>query len=116
MELSPVDAADLNPVSLGAGVARGCAVAPEVLRVEKLRKEYVTGRGRLLLFEDLSFTITQGELIAIVGESGAGKSTLLHILGALDTATSGDIYFRSTLLRFSSPRQSADFRNREVGY
>ena len=54
--------------------------------------------------------------MAIVGESGAGKSTLLHILGALDSPTSGDIYFASTLLKFTSPRQAATFRNREVGY
>jgi len=91
-------------------------LAPEVLRVENLRKEYVTGRGRLVLFDDISFTVAQGDLLAIVGESGAGKSTLLHILGALDGPTSGDIYFASTLLKFISPRQAATFRNREVGY
>jgi lipoprotein-releasing system ATP-binding protein len=90
--------------------------ATEVIRVENLRKEYQTGRGRLVLFEDISFTVAQGDLLAIVGESGAGKSTLLHILGALDTATSGDVYFASTLLKFTSPRHAADFRNREVGY
>ncbi len=88
----------------------------EVLRVENLHKEYVTGRGRLVLFENISFSVAQGDLLAIVGESGAGKSTLLHILGALDSPTSGDIYFASTLLKFTSPRQAATFRNREVGY
>jgi lipoprotein-releasing system ATP-binding protein len=91
-------------------------LASEVLRVENLRKEYITGRGRLVLFDALSFTVAQGDLTAIVGESGAGKSTLLHILGALDNPTSGDIYFASTLLNFTSPRQAATFRNREVGY
>ncbi len=116
MEQSPADAAGLNPFPSGAVVAAAHAVSPEVLRVEKLRKEYVTGRGRLVLFDDLSFCVAQGDLLAIVGESGAGKSTLLHILGALDTATSGDVYFLSTLLRFQTPRQAADFRNREVGY
>ena len=90
--------------------------ASEIIRVENLHKEYVTGRGRLVLFEDISFTVTQGDLLAVVGESGAGKSTLLHILGALDSATSGNVYFASTLLEFTSPRQAADFRNREVGY
>ena len=76
----------------------------------------MTGRGRLVLFENISFSVAQGDLLAIVGESGAGKSTLLHILGALDSPTSGDIYFASTLLKFTSPRQAATFRNREVGY
>src|SRR5277367_5224578 len=116
MEQSPAGAAGLNPFPSGAVVAAAHAVSPEVLRVEKLRKEYVTGRGQLVLFDDLSFTVAQGDLLAIVGESGAGKSTLLHILGALDTATSGNVYFLSTLLRFASSRQAADFRNREVGY
>jgi len=124
MELSPAATANLNPVPLGAGVVGGRVVlppdstpiSPEVFRVEKLRKEYVTGRGQLVLFDDLSFTVAQGDLLAIVGESGAGKSTLLHILGALDTATAGNVYFLSTLLRFASSRQAADFRNREVGY
>jgi lipoprotein-releasing system ATP-binding protein len=55
-------------------------------------------------------------MLAIVGQSGAGKSTLLHILGALDTASSGDVYFASTLLSSLSPAEAADFRNREIGY
>jgi lipoprotein-releasing system ATP-binding protein len=91
-------------------------LASEVLRVESLRKEYATGRGLLVLFDDISFSVAKGELLAIVGESGAGKSTLLHILGALDNPTSGDIYFASTLLKLTSPKQAATFRNREVGY
>ncbi len=43
-------------------------------------------------------------MLAIVGQSGAGKSTLLHILGALDTASAGEVYFASTLLRSLIPR------------
>ncbi len=116
MELIPADAR----TPLASVGAYGVDVRPgdtrEVLRVERLRKEYATGRGQLALFEDISFRVAKGDLLAIVGESGAGKSTLLHILGALDTATSGNVYFCSTLLRFHSPRQSAEFRNREVGY
>ena len=55
-------------------------------------------------------------MLAIVGQSGAGKSTLLHMLGALDTPSGGDVYCASTQLRTLSPRQAADFRNREIGY
>lgn len=87
-----------------------------LLEVRGLRKEYVTGRGRLSLFDGLSFQVAKGELLAIVGASGAGKSTLLHILGALDAPTSGDLYFASIQLNRLSSRQAADFRNREVGY
>ncbi len=91
-------------------------VRPKVIQVQNLKKEYSTGRGRLVLFEGLSFEVAEGELLAIVGESGAGKSTLLHILGALDTASSGDVYCASIQLRMLSVRQAAAFRNREVGY
>ncbi|HEX3437416.1 MAG TPA: ATP-binding cassette domain-containing protein, partial [Pseudacidobacterium sp.] len=87
-----------------------------LVKVENLRKEYATGRGQLVLFDSLSFEIRQGELLAIVGQSGAGKSTLLHILGALDTPSSGDVYCASTPLRNLSPKQAAAFRNREIGY
>ncbi len=87
-----------------------------LLDVRRLSKEYVTGRGRLRLFDELTFQIPKGQLVAIVGASGAGKSTLLHILGALDAPTSGDLYFASTHLNKLSSRQAADFRNREVGY
>ncbi len=115
-EVSRAVAAQPEAMLGGTPTEAAASGAAEVLRVENLRKEYATGRGRLVLFEDISFTVAQGDLLAIVGESGAGKSTLLHILGALDTATSGHVYFCSTLLNFPSPRQAADFRNREIGY
>src|SRR6201994_1274551 len=87
-----------------------------LLDVRNLRKVYATGRGQLTLFEDITFQVKKQQMLAIVGQSGAGKSTLLHILGALDTATAGDVYFESTLLRTLSPEKAADFRNREIGY
>lgn len=87
-----------------------------LLRVTGLRKEYKTGRGILLLFSGLDFTVQSGEMLAIIGQSGAGKSTLLHILGVLDTPTSGDVYFASIPLSSLSSKQSAEFRNREIGY
>jgi len=87
-----------------------------LLEARGLRKEYVTGRGRLELFRGLDFTVYPGEMVAIVGSSGAGKSTLLHMLGALDAPTSGDLYFGTLPLSRFDPDQAADFRNREVGY
>ena len=89
---------------------------PTLISVRNLRKEYHTGRGRLILFDELSFDIAQGEMLAIVGQSGAGKSTILHILGALDTPSAGDVYCASTQLRSLTPGQAATFRNREIGY
>lgn len=69
-----------------------------------------------MLFENLSFQVAPGEMLAIVGESGAGKSTLLHILGALDSASSGDVYFANLRLSKLSENDAADFRNREIGF
>jgi len=87
-----------------------------IVRVKNLRKDYITGRGRLTLFDSVTFEVAQGEMLAIVGQSGAGKSTLLHMLGALDTPSAGDVYCASTQLRNLTPGQAATFRNREVGY
>jgi len=91
-----------------------------ILRVEGLRKVYRSGNSDLVLFDNLSFQIDTGEMLAIVGQSGAGKSTLLHILGALDSATSGEVYFQepSTGLPLSrlSEQAAAEFRNRQIGY
>ena len=88
----------------------------DLLRVEGLKKVFRSGTADLVLFENLSFRVSQGEMLAIVGQSGAGKSTLLHILGALDTPSRGDVYCASIQLSSLSARQAATFRNREVGY
>ena len=74
----------------------------EILRVEGLKKVFRSGNSDLVLFENLSFQVRKGEMLAIVGESGSGKSTLLHILGALDSASEGDVYFANLKLRNSA--------------
>ena len=94
----------------------GLSGHPNIIEIRNLRKEYTTGRGRLVLFDGLSFDVAEGEMLAIVGESGAGKSTLLHILGALDSPSSGDVYCASIHLKNLSSKEAARFRNREVGY
>jgi lipoprotein-releasing system ATP-binding protein len=87
-----------------------------MLRVEGLKKVFRSGDSDLVLFENLSFAVRQGEMLAIVGESGAGKSTLLHILSALDRASAGDVYCANLHLNSLSHDQAADFRNRETGF
>jgi lipoprotein-releasing system ATP-binding protein len=87
-----------------------------ILRAQNLKKVFRSGEADLVLFENLSFQVAKGEMLAIVGESGAGKSTLLHILGALDRASAGDVYCAHLHLSSLSERDAAEFRNREIGF
>jgi lipoprotein-releasing system ATP-binding protein len=91
-----------------------------VLKAQGLTKVYpaVAGaaRGEVELFRGLDLTIYAGEMVAIVGESGAGKSTLLHLLAALDKPTGGEVFCGESRLSIFTPRQAAEFRNRDVGY
>ena len=89
---------------------------PEILQVEGLKKVFRSGRTDLVLFENLSFRVRQGEMLAIVGESGAGKSSLLHILGTLDWASAGDVYCAQTQVAKLTDDAAANFRNREIGF
>ena len=89
---------------------------PEMLRVEGLRKVYRSGLTDLVLFENLSFRVRKGEMLAIVGESGAGKSSLLHILGTLDWASEGDVYCAQIQVAKLTDDAAAEFRNREIGF
>jgi len=87
-----------------------------LLRVEKLKKVFRSGASELVIFENLSFEVRQGEMVAIVGQSGAGKSTLLHLLSALDKATSGDLQCGSQQLNLLDANEASSFRNRELGF
>ena len=84
--------------------------------MENLKKVFRSGQSELVLFENLSFQVQTGEMLAIVGESGAGKSTLLHILGVLDRASKGDVYFAQLDLGKLSEEDAAEFRGRELGF
>ncbi len=87
-----------------------------MLRVEGLKKAFRSGSSELVLFDNLSFQVKRGEMLALVGDSGAGKSTLLHILCALDQPSSGLVECANLRLDSLSEDAAADFRNRQVGY
>ena len=87
-----------------------------MVKTEGLKKVFRSGKSDLVLFENLSFQVAKGEMLAIVGESGAGKSTLLHIVGALDRASAGDVYLAHLRLSSLSENAAAEFRNREIGF
>src|SRR5881396_2196649 len=86
-----------------------------ILRVEGLKKVFRSGEADLVLFENLSFQVNKGEMLAIVGQSGAGKSTLLHIVGALDRPSAGAVYCAHSQVNSLSEDDAAEFRNREIG-
>ena len=89
---------------------------PEILSVHGLKKVYKSGQTDLVLFDNLSFQVRKGEMLAIVGESGAGKSSLLHIVGTLDRASAGDVYCAQIPVGKLTDDAAADFRNREIGF
>ena len=70
----------------------------------------------LEIFKKISLVVHEGESLAVVGASGSGKSTLLHLMGALDTPTSGSIFFEGKDMESMSADRKAAFRNRSVGF
>ena len=86
------------------------------LETRKLRKTYGTGAKVLQILAGVDLRLLKGEMVAIVAPSGAGKSTLLHLLAALDTPTSGTVYFASKAIEMRDEAAIAQFRNREIGF
>jgi lipoprotein-releasing system ATP-binding protein len=94
-------------------------VGPEaqvVMEARSLKKTYGVGARSLTVLTDANLILRRGEMVAIVAPSGAGKSTLLHLLAALDTPTSGAVYFASKPIETNQDTTVADFRNRAVGF
>lgn len=87
----------------------------EILRAENLTKIYGTGENQAVALDHVSFSVNKGEFLAIIGPSGSGKSTLLHILGGVDTPTSGKVYMEGTDVYAQKEEQLAIFRRRQVG-
>jgi putative ABC transport system ATP-binding protein len=87
----------------------------EILKVENLCKTYGTGDNIVKALDNVSFSVLKGEFVAIIGPSGSGKSTLLHILGGVDTPTSGKVYVGGKDVYSQNADQLAVFRRRQVG-
>lgn len=87
----------------------------EILRVEHLSKTYGKGDTLVKALDDISFTVEQGQFVAIVGASGSGKSTLLHILGGVDRPTSGQVFIDNEAVYELNETNLAIFRRRQVG-
>ena len=87
----------------------------EILRTEHLTKIYGKGDNQVIAVNDVSFSVEQGEFVAIVGSSGSGKSTLLHLLGGVDRPTSGKVFVQGEDFYQMNSDQLAIFRRRQVG-
>ncbi len=97
-------------------VFHGASAEGAILRAEALRKVFYSGKLEIAPLDGIDFTIERGEMVSITGPSGSGKSTLLHLLAALDTPTSGAVYFAGNSLRSLSESGLAGYRNRVVGF
>lgn len=95
---------------------RDRASAGEVIRADGLGKTYAEGKLRTPVFNGLDLVVAEGETVAIVGASGAGKSTLLHLLGGLDTPTSGEVLVAGQRMSGLSDAQRGRLRNRTLGF
>lgn len=87
----------------------------EILKVENLCKVYGKGENEVRALDNVSFSVSKGEFVAIIGPSGSGKSTLLHIIGGVDKPTSGKVYMDGCDVYSQNDEQLAVFRRRQVG-
>ena len=87
----------------------------DILKVSNLTKVYGKGAQATCALDDVSFSIPEGQFVAIVGASGSGKSTLLHLIGGVDRPTSGTVELNGANIYARTDEQLAVFRRREVG-
>jgi len=87
-----------------------------MLEVKNITKVYKSGDVETKVLKGISFSINEGEFVAIIGPSGSGKSTLMHILGCLDTPTSGQYFFKGKDVSKLSDDELADLRKNEIGF
>lgn len=87
-----------------------------MIKIENLTKIYNKGKeNEFLALDHVSFTVTEGEMTAIIGKSGAGKSTLLHILACVDSYEGGKYYLDDLLIQNKNDRENAQIRNQYFG-
>ena len=88
----------------------------EIIRLEDICRDFIVGEETVHALRGVSFTITEGEFVTIMGSSGSGKSTLLNTLGCLDTPTSGEYWLDGISVRTMDKNRRATLRNRKIGF
>jgi putative ABC transport system ATP-binding protein len=90
--------------------------ASVTMKVENLTKVYSSSTGRVVSLNNVSFSVSKGEFVSVVGPSGSGKSTLLNMLGALDRPTSGKVFMDGIDIFSLNDTQLASVRNDKLGF
>jgi lipoprotein-releasing system ATP-binding protein len=88
----------------------------EVLRLENVARRYREGEGQLEIFRDVSFSLSAGEVVALVGPSGAGKSSLLHMAGLLEAPSAGEIYIGGAAASKLPEEERTRVRRERLGF
>ena len=99
-----------------AGMQSATAGSPPVVRLDGLQKRYGEGEAAVLALRGVDLTVTEGELVVLLGPSGSGKSTLLNILGGLDRPTAGHAWFRDLDLANAAEAAITQYRRHNVGF
>jgi lipoprotein-releasing system ATP-binding protein len=107
----PADTTTSASTSTSSPIAAGA-----LIETRDLRKTYGAGETEITVLSGITVKVEAGKLIAVVGPSGAGKSTFLHLLAALDTPTSGTVYFEGRAIDSFREKELANYRNRSIGF
>jgi putative ABC transport system ATP-binding protein len=91
-------------------------VTAEIIRLNAVSKVYGSGDAEVRALDSASFSVHEGDFVAVMGPSGSGKSTLMHILGCLDVPTSGDYWFAGEDVARMNEHELARIRNRRIGF
>ena len=87
-----------------------------LIKLEDIRRYYTLGTEVVHALNGVSFEVSRGEWVAIIGQSGSGKSTLMNVIGCLDTPTGGRYWLNGKDVSHMSDNELADIRNREIGF
>src|SRR5881394_1244050 len=87
-----------------------------LIELRGVKKRYIVGEQEILALNGIDLTIEQGEYAAIIGPSGSGKSTLMHLLGCLDTPSTGTMHIDGIDVSRASGNRLAEMRNQKIGF